>query len=384
MGRRSDKGGHSLSARSKFLPTYLDALPSIPGWLEADAALMFMAYNQIIGAQGIAGDVLEIGVYHGKSAITVAALRGSQGRFFAVDLFDDLQSGTAVNEGIGMKAAFLHNVGRFFPKVDFMNVISTSSADLTPEELGRNFSFCHIDGDHRAGPTYKDVALCCEVLRPGGLLAMDDYFNPLFPGVVEGAVRFGLDHPGALIPLAIGFNKALFQRGPVDFNANGAFAEVFPYIPRHVTELWEQPAFLFLSGLVDFVDIPRSTPRKFVPRAELQLQASIEPQLATLHTSPGQPTNLPVRVVNQSSVSFAWGISLSYHLYTDDALVQWENGRCIFDPPLPPGEEQVVNLGVQAPTSPGRYLVELDLVWEGISWFKEKGNRTATVELAVA
>jgi len=43
-----------------------------------------------------------------------------------------------------------------------------------------------------------------------------------------------------------------------------------------------------------------------------------------------------------------------------------------------------VNLGVQTPTTPGRYLVELDLVWEGISWFKEKGNKTATAELAVA
>jgi len=203
--------------------------------------------------------------------------------------------------------------------------------------------------------------------------------------VGEGAVRFGLDHPGALIPLAIGFNKALFQRGPVDFDANRAFAEAFPYIPRHVTELWEQPAFLFLSGLVDFVDIPHSTPRRFESRAELQLQAAIEPQLDALTTSPGQPVNLPVRVVNRSSINFSWGIALSYHLYTSNgALVKWDNGRCIFDPPLRPGEQQVVNLGVQGPPTPGRYRLELDIVWDGVTWFKDKGNTTAIVELAAA
>lgn len=30
---------------------------------------------------------------------------------------------------------------------------------------------------------------------------------------------------------------------------------------------------------------------------------------------------------------------------------------------------------------PGEYVVELDLVWEGMLWFKENGNSTAKIDL---
>jgi hypothetical protein len=42
-----------------------------------------------------------------------------------------------------------------------------------------------------------------------------------------------------------------------------------------------------------------------------------------------------------------------------------------------------VNLGVVAPETEGAYTLELDTVWEGIAWFKDKGNRTSTITLTV-
>ena len=71
-----------------FLQRYFDAFHRIQGWFVYDAALMFMAYNQLNAAHGIAGDALEIGVYHGLSAIAVAALRGPGRRMLATDLFE--------------------------------------------------------------------------------------------------------------------------------------------------------------------------------------------------------------------------------------------------------------------------------------------------------
>ncbi len=59
-----------------------------------------------------------------------------------------------------------------------------------------------------------DLRLCWEITRPGGLIALDDYFNPSFPGVCEGAITFFKSHPGTLIPIAVGFNKVLFQKAP--------------------------------------------------------------------------------------------------------------------------------------------------------------------------
>jgi hypothetical protein len=73
---------------SSFLEQYISGLDSIDGWFHADAALMSVAYNQLLADAGIAADVLEIGVYNGKSAILAAALRGAGSSFVAVDLFE--------------------------------------------------------------------------------------------------------------------------------------------------------------------------------------------------------------------------------------------------------------------------------------------------------
>jgi hypothetical protein len=43
----------------------------------------------------------------------------------------------------------------------------------------------------------------------------------------------------------------------------------------------------------------------------------------------------------------------------------------------------LAELAVEAPNVGGTYLVELDLVWEGMLWFKESGNPTCKLHLIV-
>jgi hypothetical protein len=76
------------SMQPSFLQAYLPAFHRIGGWFSYDAALMFIAYNQLNAAHGITGDVLEIGVYQGLSAIAVAHLRGAGRRMTAIDVFE--------------------------------------------------------------------------------------------------------------------------------------------------------------------------------------------------------------------------------------------------------------------------------------------------------
>jgi hypothetical protein len=55
--------------------------------------------------------------------------------------------------------------------------------------------------------------------------------------------------------------------------------------------------------------------------------------------------------------------------------------------PLPydvaPGERVALAFGLVAPRAPGRYVVELDLVDEGLAWFGSRGSRTLRVPLEV-
>lgn len=370
-----------------FLHTYLDTFPSIQGFFTFDAALMFMAYNELIRGEGIAGDVLEIGVHHGLSAIAVGALTGPGRRFVAVDLFDELQDHNQSRSGAGNRAAFLQNMGRFFDDLEFLKVFSGHSSELRSEDLGTHFSFCHIDGGHSPEETYADLELCSRILMPGGLVALDDYFNPSFPGVSEGGVRFHLQHAEKLKPIAIGFNKVLFQKQPAETDLNSAFASIFKRFRCETSILWAVPVNYFTSSLLPLVDLAKSTQQSLVLKEETAVLAVFSPQVSKLEAKPGQSVTLPVTVENRSETPFPHGratFGLSYHLLSNNGqLLKFDNPRSYFEAPLAPGSSTTAALIIQAPNEPGTYLLEFDLVWESMWWAKEKGNPTCIVELLV-
>src|SRR5262249_5991667 len=222
-----------------FLQRYFEAFHHIQGWYSFDAALMFMAYHQILSRHTPAADVLEIGVHHGLSAIAIASLRGARARLVAVDLFENLQDRNISRSGEGVLSLFRQNFESFYPDPRFLEVLVRPSTELRPRDLGFGFTFCNIDGGHSRAETLSDLRLCHAISVPGGLLALDDYFNPLYPGVCEGAVEFMLQHPGALRPLAIGYNKVLFQKTPAKMDLNAEFAQAFQQVETGVVGMWD-------------------------------------------------------------------------------------------------------------------------------------------------
>ena len=372
----------------RFLSRYLEAFGAIPGWCSPDAYLMFMAYHQLLADEGLAGDVLEIGVHHGLSAIGVAALRGEGRRFVAVDLFEGMQSQNVSASGLGDVRQFLANMHRFHDDVSFMTVHTAHSATLRPADLGCGFSFCHIDGGHSAAEAYADLHLCSSITIPGGLIALDDYFNPAFPGVGEAAVRYGLEHPEVLRPIAIGFNKALFQRQPAPFDLSARFAERFPHAYASPSVMWEVPVRFFDTAFGAFFDLSRSTPRQLAAAREHTVRARIEPAQTTVTAVTGEAVSVPVQVTNLSRIPLAHGSSpfgLSYHLFTAERrVVRFDHPRTWFLEPLPPGASRTLHVSIEVPPEPGIYELEFDIVWERVAWMKDLGNPTAIVQLTAS
>ena len=369
-----------------FLQAYLDAFPSIQGFFSFDAALMFMAYNQLARADGVSGDALEIGVHHGLSAIAVASLVETGRRFVAVDLFE-MQHRNQSRSGAGHREVFLQNMLNFFDDLGFVEIVAESSSALKAEALGSQFSFCHIDGGHSPEETYHDLDLCAGILLPGGLVALDDYFNPAFPGVSEGAVKFKLDHGELLKPIAIGFNKVLFQKLPAPGDLNAVFASTFQRIPTQHAILWDTPVNYFTASFLPFFDLQNSLEHFLVLKDETEVAASFAPQVTTIDAEPGQSVKLPVTVQNRSETPFPHGkatFGLSYHLLSSSGeVLKFDNARSYLEAPLQPESSLNIDLTINAPAESGSYLLEIDLVWEGMLWFKERGNPTCTVELIV-
>jgi hypothetical protein len=368
-----------------FLLTYLNAFPRIAGWFRFDAALVFMAYNQLLAENGIAGDVMEIGVHHGLSTIAVATLRGPGKRLYAVDVFED-QNKNVSQSGRGDRQVFEQNMLEFFGSLDFIRILCQPSAELRPEDLGRSFSFCHVDGGHSRRETFTDLNLGHEILLPGGLLVLDDYFNMEFPGVCEGAVEFMLRHTGSLIPLAVGFNKVIFQKQPSSFDLNAHFRKRFPQVGPRIVQMWDQPAILIDSAFRYHFDLQKSTPEHFCSSGG-PARAMLAPAVRMLEVKAGQPTGIAVDITNTSAQAFPHGLKvfgLSYHLLSKNGqTISYDNDRAYLKVPLQPGESHRCNLAIATPNVPGEYKLELDLVWEHVMWFRDAGNPTVFVDLVV-
>jgi hypothetical protein len=367
------------------LRIYAGAFGLIHGAFTMDAALLFFAYSGVNDAPR--GAVVEIGVHHGLSAIAVAALRARTATMIAVDTF-----GPAADASVsgGMSAdleTFTRNMSRFYDDVDRLRVIAADSRTLSASDLATEppVSFFHIDGGHSAEETHHDLSLAAAVSIRGGLIALDDYFNPSFPGVSEGAVRYLIEQPGALTPLAIGANKVLFRRGPAG-DINARLIERYPFIPRTRAVFAGGDVLVFGSGVARYVDVERSSPSSLVAR-ELVLRVDIDPAVRLLEAPPGEAVPLAVRVRNRSNIPLDWSDSpfgLSYHvLRADGTAERYENARAWFIPPLEEGEERAMTLQVIAPERDGRYAVEIDVVWEGICWLRDRGNAPARVPLRV-
>jgi len=147
---------------------------------------------------------------------------------------------------------------------------------------------------------------------------------------------------------------------------------------------------LFDYDLSSLVDLENSTPHQLRTRqfdlfdVEIDLQEDSLP-LERGSLKPGALCLLPVRVRNNTPIELRDTVCLSYHLLSSEGtLIQWDNERSAFQKPLEPGEDRVVNLGLRIPTRPGLYKVEVDMVWEGVAWFKDRGGETKLIDIKVA
>jgi hypothetical protein len=70
-------------------------------------------------------------------------------------------------------------------------------------------------------------------------------------------------------------------------------------------------------------------------------------------------------------------------LKADGELLTNMDGRYGISKDLAPGEETEVPLAITAPKNPGDYVLEIDLVQEGVAWFSDKGSPTVRTKISV-
>jgi SAM-dependent methyltransferase len=121
-------------------------------------------------------------------------------------------------------------------------------------------------------------------------------------------------------------------------------------------------------------------------------RASMKAELTVLTASTGSPVPLTVAIRNVSptpwppaGLSGAHPIRLGNHWLdeTGEVLVR-DDARAELECELKPQESTELQLMINTPANPGRYLLELDMVQEGVSWFGDRGSEVIRIPAMIS
>jgi len=173
--------------------------------------MLFAWIDEIQKSNGLVGDIFEIGVHHGKSAVFLAVMLDHTREKLAVcGLFED-QTKNISGSGSGDRHIFEQNLKLYLPGGLDTRSFSKSSNELTVEEAGNNYRFIHIDGGHDQSEALSDLQFASRSTIEEGVIAVDDPMTPVWPGVGE-AIFYFLSNDKRFCSIVAGFNKMLLVR----------------------------------------------------------------------------------------------------------------------------------------------------------------------------
>ena len=143
----------------------------IRGWLQAGPRAAVWALLECQVLDGVTGDILEIGVFEGRTFGLLAASCRRGERRIAIDVFDTDQR----------RNAFIENMEKLGLTREHMEVCHMSSVDFAESEIcaaseGR-VRFLSLDGGHGHDDVTNDLKISERVLSPEGIVAFDDFFS---------------------------------------------------------------------------------------------------------------------------------------------------------------------------------------------------------------
>ncbi|MEV5351509.1 class I SAM-dependent methyltransferase [Streptomyces sp. NPDC052693] len=166
-------------------------LADVPGWFPALDQMLFTWFLERQREQGIRGDLLELGVYLGKSAILLGHHLQPGETFTVCDLFEG-EAPDGANQAEAAKSyasltrqAFERNYLSFH---DSLPTVIAAPSSVVPQRVAPGTCrFVHIDASHLYEHVYGDIGAAHDVLRPEGVVVLDDFRSEHTPGVSVAA-----------------------------------------------------------------------------------------------------------------------------------------------------------------------------------------------------
>lgn len=180
----------------------------IPGWFPAVDHALFEAILEGQAA-GAPGDLVEIGVFKGRSAVVIGAHVRDEERFVVVDPFGD-RALLGIEEPGARRAErnYFTTLDRRTFEENYLSVhdelpviLQALSRDVVAHVAPGAVRFLHVDGSHEYDDVRVDAGSARTLLRPDGVVVFDDYRKFNAPGV--GAAVWQAVATEGLVPVAI-------------------------------------------------------------------------------------------------------------------------------------------------------------------------------------
>jgi predicted O-methyltransferase YrrM len=139
--------------------------------------------------------ILEIGSFEGMSAVWFLQTF-PHANMTCIDTFEGSTEHHEAHINMGdVETRFWNNIRPFTERVTVLRGHSSRMLyRLDPE----TFDCIYVDGSHTEADTLVDLVLAYGLLKPGGVLLVDDYQQNAFPGV-----RRAVDHVASVLPLEL-------------------------------------------------------------------------------------------------------------------------------------------------------------------------------------
>jgi predicted O-methyltransferase YrrM len=166
---------------------YVLAGMPVPGWFFRHDAWMFLAVHSAQREHGVRGDLIEVGVYLGKSAVLLGYCRAHGENLYAVDLFEtEKPSEEITREHVRFysgltRQAFEENFSAYHSEKPI--TLTGASSERLSEIETSSARLIHIDGSHCYTAVNGDISEAIRLCTPGGVVIFDDITQPHAPGV---------------------------------------------------------------------------------------------------------------------------------------------------------------------------------------------------------
>lgn len=161
------------------------------------------AWQCLLGVQDelrIAGNFLELGIWHGIGLSAMGINAGKNDRLFGIDLYLQRPQVTENFEAI---------TGN---QLSAVTIIEASSSAVRKTgalaSVYNTFRWMHVDGEHSFDAVCNDIELAMLLMRDDGIIVVDDFFNIASANVTHGLFHMLDRNPQYIRMFLAGANKA--------------------------------------------------------------------------------------------------------------------------------------------------------------------------------